>query len=99
MFYTVTGIIMLFLLQMADAPAAHGGRIGQSTGISDAELERQLAALKVPNNWSPSLWSILLLSNLLMDAPCFPWIIHTECTLQSIYNAVHFHLSTHKDTP
>lgn len=33
---------------MRDAPSAHGGRLGESSkaGVSDDEIEKQLAALK-----------------------------------------------------
>ena len=35
-------------LQMVDAPSAHRGKLGESSkaGMSDADIERQLAALK-----------------------------------------------------
>ena len=46
----MTDAFQLYLLafQMADAPSAHRGKLGEAKGsdLSDADLEKQLAALK-----------------------------------------------------
>lgn len=34
------------MFQLADAPSAHRGKLGESSRAADAEIERQLAALK-----------------------------------------------------
>ena len=39
---------VIIFLQMVNAPAAHGGKLGESSkaGTTDDDIERQLAALK-----------------------------------------------------
>lgn len=46
--YYNTSTLLLFLFQMLDAPSAHKGTLGSQskTGISDDDIEHQLAQLK-----------------------------------------------------